>query len=258
MIRLASWNTWGVPTAPHAAMRFHYQARCLRDRLPDLDVVVLQEVFQGRARAAFARMFRSQGWTVTTEPTSSLHHLLSSGLMVASRRPPRRIFHETFGSCAGIDCLAAKGLLGVVLDSCVVVTTHLQDDEWDRSGTVRTEQLDLLRAVLEREGAAAGLPVVCAGDFNIDPVSESELFQRARHDYFAVRDLVLDGTHRPTGRHIDHVLVSGEADDHRGSEVRVDWPTATYRGWCGRRRRTLELSDHGLLTATVVLLRERE
>lgn len=261
-LRLASWNTWGVPTAPHAALRFHYQAQALRDALGDLDVVVLQEVFQGRARAAFGRMFRSQGWTVTTEPMTSLRHLLPSGLMIASRRPPRHVFHETFGFCAGIDCLAAKGILGVVLDSCVVATTHLQDDEWDQRGTVRAEQIDLLRAVLERERADyPDVTVVCAGDFNIDPVTEADLYGRLRgEDYVALQDLVLDGTHRPTGRHIDHVLVrrrscrdSGGVAAEAGVRggVRVEWPTATYRGWCGRRRRTLELSDHGLLRATV-------
>lgn len=271
-LRLASWNTWGVPTAPHAALRFHYQAQVLRDALGDLDVVVLQEVFQGRARAGFSRMFRSQGWTVTTEPMSSLRHLLSSGLLIASRRPPRHVFHETFGSCAGIDCLAAKGILGVILDSSVVATTHLQDDEWDQRGTVRAEQIDLLRSVLEREREGyPGLPVVCAGDFNIDPVTEAGLYGQLRGgDYAALQDLVLDGTHRPTGRHIDHVLVSscrraaaadnddtgGDADARRRGRVRVEWPTATYRGWCGRRRRTLELSDHGLLRATVDVVRE--
>lgn len=264
-MRLATWNTWGVPTAPHGSLRLRQQVDALRDRIARLDVVLLQEVFQHRARLAFARMFRSCGWHVMT-PVPDRSRLLPSGLLIATRAPPLAFQHVVFGDCRGVDCLAGKGAAAVVLPAAeeveedsarwIVATAHMQDDVWDEAGHVRAAQIDelerlLLRPLRARYPAAR---VVCAGDFNIDPGADVQLFRRLQTTLGlrATASLWLDGTHQPTGRHVDHMLLGGgDDDDVARAAMEIEWVCGTRRRsrwWCDRRgRMPLPLSDHHLV-----------
>lgn len=96
------------------------------------DVVLFQEMFSGPAKRAVLasgypavvggprRTTRPQGSTRSALPGKSNirrgeigMHLTGSGIAVASRYPVTHVDHRAFGrrSCAGIDCLANKGVM---------------------------------------------------------------------------------------------------------------------------------------------------
>lgn len=109
----------------------------------------------------------------------TLGPVLGSGLHAFSRFPIVETDGRAFGrnACAGYDCLAGKGVLGVRVDipgvpgGVALFTTHLNANKRSgvsqaRSGTAYELQLARLKSFLE-DSFAPGLPVIFGGDFNI-------------------------------------------------------------------------------------------
>lgn len=196
------------------------------ERLPDYDVVLLQETFShfealtGRLEAPLLE--RGPG-----ARTDWLRFLLfericgrcGSGLASAAFREarPLRVEREAYRGCAGwilpwtgADCGSSKGWLltrvalarGVVLDFW---NTHLDAGRRPADYRVRSEQLAELARAIERH--SAGRPLVVAGDFNLSaersPDREELAALRERlalHDSGALRS---DGARFP--RALDHI-----------------------------------------------------
>lgn len=173
------------------------QLAALRERGEAPHIVLFQEVFSKSAvRAAIASSYPSlvagpgRRQSRPRNGYSSLPgkrrpdrgelglKLLSGGLVIASEFPIVSSRSEPFPrrSCAGIDCLANKGVLGAeiaipsVPGTLVVVNTHMNAQRASRVGSRRhnaahARQVQALSTFLAE--AALERPVVFGGDFNM-------------------------------------------------------------------------------------------
>lgn len=109
----------------------------------------------------------------------TLGPLVGSGLRAFSRFPIVETADSSFGryACAGYDCLAGKGVLGVRVDvpgvpgGVALFTTHLNANKRSgvsqtRSGQAYELQLDRLKTFMGAH-LAPETPVIFGGDFNI-------------------------------------------------------------------------------------------
>ena len=146
-------NAWALPWSRHRRRRLRALTEWLRQRGDDL--VGLQEMWGGSLqhvahRLQHGRERRDSGLAV-------------GGHLELRDRPRVRAFRRARGP----DALKGKGVLSAVAhleeDSAIrVLVTHLQAG-W-RHGDVRAHQVD---EILERTQAAADLPTVLIGDFNL-------------------------------------------------------------------------------------------
>jgi endonuclease/exonuclease/phosphatase family metal-dependent hydrolase len=215
--------------------------RAIGDRLAALrragrapDVILFQEMFSGPAKKAVAatgypaivtgprRTTRAQGVTKETLPGRS-HikrgeiglHMTGSGLAIASRYPIVDVDMHAFGrrSCAGIDCLANKGVvLARIAIPAVPTPIDIYDTHMNSRGASRAPDRRNL-AAHDRQSLEASAfidrthddayPVIFGGDFNM---RHSE----PRWDNFS-RYQSLDLVHRVC------------ADPASGCDVRLSW-----------------------------------
>lgn len=229
------------------------RAARMAPHLVGYDVVVLQELFVNRWRAAIldaltdAYPYRSE--LVGEDGAGGLPWIQDGGVVILSRWPIERQAAMTYGTmCSGSDCLADKGVAYVAVrvgDGLVhVFGTHAQSAYGGRvAADVRARQFALLRVFVAEQRIPADEPVVLAGDLNVDAYTD----ERAR------MLTVLDATWPPVigaRRHtwdptdnayargprewLDYVLV---ANDHLA-------PSAAWNRVVALRDEGLDLSDH--------------
>jgi endonuclease/exonuclease/phosphatase family metal-dependent hydrolase len=198
------------------------------------DVILFQEMFSGPAKKAVAatgypaiitgprRNTRARGTTKERLPGRS-HikrgeiglHLTGSGLAIASRYPIIHVDRNAYGrrSCAGIDCLANKGVvLARISIPCVPTPIDIYDTHMNSRGASRSPDHRNL-AAHDRQSLEASAfidrthddayPVIFGGDFNMRH-SEPRWENFSRYQSF---DLV----HRVC------------ADRTSGCDVRMSW-----------------------------------
>lgn len=162
------------------------------------DVILFQEMFSGPAKSAVAatgypaiiagprRTTRARG--VTTEPLPGRSHikrgevgmhLTGSGLAIASRYPIIHVDMHAYGrrSCAGIDCLANKGVvLARISIPCVPTPIDIYDTHMNSRGASRAPAHRNLEAHDRQSLEASAFidrthddayPVIFGGDFNM-------------------------------------------------------------------------------------------
>lgn len=188
---------WPVAQARPAALRsIGHRLALMRRTGQQPGVVVLQEAFTSEARqigdAAGYRYqvhgsyLRGPGADQTEDAQASGKWYLGetqdtpldSGLVILSDHPVRLIHRAAFpnGSCAGFDCLAAKGTLLVTLElesgpAVEILTTHFNSRAASHAAPEDAQ------AAYERQAKFLGsfvrrhhdprLPLVLAGDFNM-------------------------------------------------------------------------------------------
>lgn len=201
-LRLLSWNVKMLPplaklgVAPIGDPRGWWELSGFADlerarvigRLlaqQDFDVIVLQEVFDERARAAIRRPLEKRGYA-THGPFGNDLFNDDSGIFVASRLEVSAVAFHEYGAKAGADALVDKGVCGALLrtspawgtkaHSLFVFGIHLQAGADHQE--VRQRQLHELRRFV---GKALGAPkaphrvaAVALGDFNV--VAEAPLW----------------------------------------------------------------------------------
>lgn len=162
------------------------------------DVVLFQEVFSGAARRAVAAsgypaLLPGPGRTTGSRPASDRSlpgrrqlargeiglKLVGSGLLVASRYPILTDVSQAYGrrSCAGLDCLANKGIMAVAIAvPGVPAPVYLYNTHMNARGASRVSSARNLAAHdrQAREASAfvartldPAAPVVFGGDFNM-------------------------------------------------------------------------------------------
>jgi endonuclease/exonuclease/phosphatase family metal-dependent hydrolase len=181
--RVVSFNAWALPvTIPSQQKR-----RRLR-RLPgalsalDADVIVLQEMFDVRARRRLLRQL-CPPYATTPDATGSRRLLglvpidTTGGLLVLSRLPiagSRFVPHPSDLGSKPDERLGRKGALIVHLDTplgrVTLFAVHLYAGTKPKDTRVRTAQLGPLLEILDAE--AGDNPVVMAGDINTSPTLE--------------------------------------------------------------------------------------
>lgn len=105
-----------------------------------------------------------------------------AGLSYFGRFPSIKSEHIYYESCFGFldnssDCFASKGMQRLELeiaDSSVmhIYNTHLEAGGGEEDQQVRAEQIDLILS--EINGYSAGVPIILMGDFNLEPLDETE------------------------------------------------------------------------------------
>lgn len=146
------------------------------------DVVLLQEGFVGD----FKKLLKAAGYKYALRgpnsselnPHESGHrHLkvVGSGLWILTDLPILRTAKRAFKSkdCTSWDCYSNKGLLLADIKisdehTITFVTTHMNSGQRKKTEKMRGRQLIDVREFLE-EHHAGQLPMIFAGDFNLDP-----------------------------------------------------------------------------------------
>lgn len=199
-------NVWGLPWARHRRRRLSRATEWLKDRGDH--VVGLQEVWGGSLRHIAHRLTHGR------ERRDS--GLAVGGALDLRDRPRVRAFRRSRGP----DALKGKGVLSAVahLESTGirVMVTHLQAGL--RHADVRAHQVDEL---LQRTQAAADLPTVLLGDFNLHSDSPED---QASHDRLLAegfRDVALEtGATEPTF-HSANRYVIGKGRSERFDRIYV-------------------------------------
>jgi endonuclease/exonuclease/phosphatase family metal-dependent hydrolase len=199
-LSLMSWNCFGAATGLVSFLRWRGAADSHRFQHPDvrsavdaLDVVCLQEVFLGDAEDFFAELSHPHKARDSNAGTWAPPTVGGSGLAIASRHKLRSSSVRAFARPqVGSERFARKGALHAEIDlgegrHVDVVTTHMQSGYHDFAGTVRIQQLEQLRALVDERGAT-DRPFVLSGDLNVCGLSS----RRALREYDALRALFAD------------------------------------------------------------------
>jgi endonuclease/exonuclease/phosphatase family metal-dependent hydrolase len=240
------------------------RAQAIAARLACFDIIALQETINdsrraelfaqmehhGRACGKPSRLPSGRMLAVVDGPDlpdeADWVPLVDDELALASRLPVVETGMHVFEDAAGVDVLAAKGVLHARLargpepeDLLDVFVTHLQAN--DEHGEARRNQIAELASIVQR--TAQGIaPIVVMGDFNVagghpdraDPDSEYNFLLDTLNEAVAPRrfvDLWLemhpddpetdsgtkrrvyeDGSMRPRERRVDFILLAGR--DH--------------------------------------------
>ncbi len=181
-LKVLTFNAWGLPiTIPSQRKRRRL------NRLPgalaahDADVIVLQELFDVRARRRLLRELCPP--YVTTDDAANVRRIMglvpadtTGGLLVLSRYPivdSRFIQHQLGPGTKPDERLGRKGAmlvrLALPLGPLTVFAIHLYAGTKSKDSGIRQAQLSRL---LEELAAQAGdEPVLLAGDINVSPTA---------------------------------------------------------------------------------------
>jgi endonuclease/exonuclease/phosphatase family metal-dependent hydrolase len=179
-LRIVTFNAWALPISIPSQRK-----RRRLGQLPqalaalDADVIVLQEMFDVRARRRVVREL-CPPYVTTPEAVRSRRILglvpidVSGGLLVLSRLPiagSRFVPHPAGVGWKPDERVGRKGAMIVhfetPLGQVTLFTTHLYAGTKPKDARVRCTQLAPLLEILNQE--ANGNPVVLAGDFNTSP-----------------------------------------------------------------------------------------
>jgi endonuclease/exonuclease/phosphatase family metal-dependent hydrolase len=273
------------------------RAEAIAARLACFDIVALQETINderrrelfdrletaGRgcgkpSRLPFGRMFAFVAGPAV-EPDGPWLPLVGDELALASRFPVVATDGHIYTHAAGVDVLAAKGVVHARLarsahDAIDVFVTHLQAGH--EYGEVRRRQIEELGQFIRSGSSGGASPIVLLGDFNVrgstvdrrDPASDYNFLRHALDAAIAPRhfvDLWLathpadpetasgtkprvreDGTLRPHEERIDYMFMTGSdarmmRRDFLPSDLLIDGAPVG------------PLSDHAALLAEVFL-----
>jgi endonuclease/exonuclease/phosphatase family metal-dependent hydrolase len=170
-----------------------------------------------RAFMAAARFLSGEKWG----------KLRGSGLRIASDYPITDVKRMAYPTCAGMDCLANKGLVLVTIavpgapQPIAIIATHLNSRRaarvsYERSFYAYQRQVDALSDFV-RANVAPGTPFIVAGDFNAEGERRLYLLQRAagwRADVRAALDTCLEAGDRCPADNRDDLAFSR----HRGRD----------------------------------------
>jgi endonuclease/exonuclease/phosphatase family metal-dependent hydrolase len=180
-IRVLTYNVrglpWPVALGRGAALRRIGEALAqMRREGRQPDVVLIQEGFRGE----MTELVKASGyphWVRGPRRDGGFGKLTSGGLHVLSDIPITAVRAAAFSDCAGLDCLANKGVMLVRLAppgrpfQIDVVNTHLNSKRASRAPAAQAlaahnRQTDALIAFVNAN-RDAGLPLLVGGDFNV-------------------------------------------------------------------------------------------
>jgi endonuclease/exonuclease/phosphatase family metal-dependent hydrolase len=159
-------------------------------KVNDYDVVTVQEFFESDYRDTFT--FLLQPYLPYHVGPASDMRPLSSGVVIYSRWPIEKEDNLVYGHCAGLDCGASKGASYAMINKYGtyyhVFSTHFQSGS-EPNGTfshkdavARYQQLEALKAFIDKQHIPENEAVILTGDLNIDASSCYELNQCAEEE----------------------------------------------------------------------------
>jgi endonuclease/exonuclease/phosphatase family metal-dependent hydrolase len=167
-LKVAEFNTWGVPVVVWDTGRYAQAMKALEELNPD--VILLEEVFSGKGK----RAFHSEAYPYEAHGPKGFPRILNSGLKILSKYPIERRATLVYGSCSSLDCLSRKGALLVVIalpngKKLNVVVTHLNTTKnSETEGQLKQlAQLSLFISTYAEKNS----PILVGGDFNFEAES---------------------------------------------------------------------------------------
>ena len=172
------------------------------------DVVLIQEGF----RSEIAELVQTSGyrfWARGPGRGSGFGRLTSAGLHVLSDAPIIDVKRHAFGDCAGLDCLANKGVMSVriVPDGSAtpidIVNTHLNSKRASRAApadalAAHNRQVRQLNAFVDKV-REPGVPMVVGGDFNVRNAPQRYYFNALERPYTVVSEYCSQRTEADCG-----------------------------------------------------------
>jgi endonuclease/exonuclease/phosphatase family metal-dependent hydrolase len=269
-LSILTWNIFMMPEwlgeSPENQARAAAIAKTLLEQ--NFDILCLQKVFDGKARAVLERALSAR-YPHRYGPANDGCLLLNSGVWVLSRYPLLDYQEIEFGECDSWECYSRKGAL-LVSGTCGgtpfrLIATHLQGEEGasftPENQAIRDLQMLEIRDRLIVPHREAKVPFVVCGDFG------TPRFANARGDESASYHKMLRTLGVENGREsritldevdnqlaksdtarrneVDYVLVS-----NNGFELGVERARCVFRrtGWDSAQGRS-DLSYHYAVSA---------
>ena len=215
-LRVATYNVFLRPPIVDTVLGFQDRASC-RGKLigatlreAPYDIVALSETHHFAAMENLRRNLGSRyGVRLFGKPESFegvAFRPVHGGLSLLSRLAIERWYAEGYDECSGVDCLARKGFVHVVLRVAEdmrlnMIMTHANAGSGRGSSKARFAQLRQLRRYLRSDDIFQRWPTVLLGDLNIDGRLYDGL---ASEDYQqAMRMLVIPSIGQPSDPFLD-------------------------------------------------------
>lgn len=204
-LKLLSWNIYMLPPVIKVTGK-RKRAKAIGEKLvhSDYDILVLQEAFHAGARRKLRNQLKSEFPYENGPAFRKVFSLkTSSGIWMLSKYPIKELGKVKFKQKQGFDNkMARKGALMVELQkgnqTFHIVGTHLNAGG---SLEVRASQIRQIKDELIDQFHVEGIPLVVAGDFNIDKRDKNGLDSMLT--ILQMEDYELDGDQKFT---IDHTL----------------------------------------------------
>lgn len=199
-LSVLTYNVRGLPWPVasgrgDALRRIGQELATLREEGRQPDVVLIQEGF----RREIAELVRASGYAYWARgPRAGLGKLASGGLHVLSDAAIIDVVSVAYRHCAGLDCLANKGVMlvrvapegaSVPID---IVNTHMNSRTASRAPPAQAlaahrQQTDQLIAFINAHHDAAA-PMLVGGDFNVRNAPQRYYYQALARPYTVVSE----------------------------------------------------------------------
>lgn len=204
-LKLLSWNIYMLPPVVKVTGK-RKRAKAIGEKLvhSDYDILVLQEAFHAGARRKLRKELKSEFPYENGPAFRKVFSLkTSSGIWMLSKYPIHELGKVKFRQKHGFDNkMARKGALMVEIQKgdqkFHIVGTHLNAGG---SLEVRASQIRQIKDELLDKYHEEGIPLVVAGDFNIDKREQAGLDSML--NILQMEDYELDGEQKYT---FDHTL----------------------------------------------------
>lgn len=189
---------WPIALGRGAALReIGRELARMRDEGRQPDVVLIQEGFRGEI-ADLVKLSGYKNWVRGPRREGGLSKLTSGGLHVLSDSPILAVRAAAYDTCAGLDCLATKGVMLVRLapengaGEIDIVNTHMNSRHASRAPAAeslaahnrQTEQL----IAFVNANRDPGLPLLVGGDFNVKGAPQRYYHEAMERPYTVVSE----------------------------------------------------------------------
>jgi endonuclease/exonuclease/phosphatase family metal-dependent hydrolase len=264
-VKIMAWNTYMLPK-PFKFTQQNRRTNLVAEMLAhtDRDIIMLEEAFSSSFKKKISDTLRKNyPYQVSLGRDRKITHVFSSGLLVFSKWPVRMIDYAYFKKCTKGDCFAAKGVLLLEVELPYgkllhLASTRLNLGTADKSVSTRTTQLGQI-SNLYKQKSQQGIPVVLAGDLNIE--ADSSEFKEALKLLSMENAPVLNSevpSHNydipcykrvkdPSSNWVDHILLNKVGSEAQILDQRFHEFFGDMKGG------NCALSDHQAIEATIRL-----
>lgn len=175
--------TWNLLLLPSLVKSTFHDARLPRisEKLAtsSYDFIFLQEVFTSSGYSAIAKTLQAKGYYSTGYPHRDFFKPVNSGIVTFSKYPLSEIESIPLKGMTGSDFFSSKAIVSAkakISDNLTIqlVNTHLQSRQNDKSVLIRKIQLTQLEEGFKKVDPSLNIPLIFAGDLNIDRNFASE------------------------------------------------------------------------------------
>jgi len=212
----------------------------LETELENLDLIILQEIFDSYALKILKEYFMNKSWFITG---STKVVLISGGILIASKYRFISTMEESFNFCDMQDCLAAKGMCYAKIkinDNLIynVIGTHLQDGD-SEIRDIRKSQIIQMKEFIKNINDKSQLLFVI-GDFNLCNNTEPVLFEFLKENIS--RNIIVPYSHTEiSSMNLDYVISVNDPIIYKNKIVSLVSDTG------------ISISDHSMIMTEIYI-----